>query len=190
MKSQIIKLVALITLLSGNFAISAQNNRTSSAFAIDKNIISFEVANLVDKVITEHPSQNNYRTPEGISPHFWTIKLIMAEGTDVTSLSPTITLAPGASITSRHAAIQDFSKQVDYTVIAEDGSTVTYTFLACTQEKTRAWSATFQSKPESGGTVDDIYNIDDTWFCKAYPNSPMFYFSHWEVFIYSNSATY
>ena len=51
MKSQIIKLVALIALLAGGFTISAQNNKTSSAFAIDKNIISFEVANFVDKFI-------------------------------------------------------------------------------------------------------------------------------------------
>jgi len=50
----------------------------------------------------------------------------MAEGTDVSSLSPVITLAPGATITSKHAGVQDFSQQVEYTVICEDGSTVTY----------------------------------------------------------------
>jgi len=100
MKSIIIKLVALIVLLAGGFSISAQNNRTSSAFAIDKNIISFDVANLVDKFICEYPPEPGWGSPEGFSPHIWTITLFMAEGTDITSLSPIITLAPGAAIKS------------------------------------------------------------------------------------------
>ena len=48
MKSQIFKSVVLIALFAGRLSISAQNNRTSSAFAIDKNITSFEVVDLVD----------------------------------------------------------------------------------------------------------------------------------------------
>ena len=47
MKLQTLKLLALIALLAGGFSISAQNNKTSTAFAIDKNITSFELANLV-----------------------------------------------------------------------------------------------------------------------------------------------
>ena len=54
MNTNIIKHLALIALLlAGGLTISAQNNRTSSAFAIDKNITSFEVANLFDKFICE-----------------------------------------------------------------------------------------------------------------------------------------
>jgi len=60
----------------------------------------------------------------------------MAECTDVISLAPIITLAPGAkiksiepsapgvSISPGHADVLDFSHQVEYTVIAEDGSIV------------------------------------------------------------------
>ena len=127
MKQQTIKLVALIALLTaGKFSSSAQNNdgsslsltnnpvQSSTVFAIDKNIISFEVANLVDKIIYEYaPSPNYGGIPEAWSPHEWSITLIMAEGTDITSLTPVITLAPGATITSKHDRVQDFSKQVE-----------------------------------------------------------------------------
>ena len=100
MKTQILKLVALIVLLTaGGFASSAQNNgsalfsanhpaSSSTAFAIDKNIISVEISNLVDIHIIEYAPYPNYGGfPEGWSPHYWTIHFIMAEGTDVT-LSP------------------------------------------------------------------------------------------------------
>ena len=126
--------------MAGDFSISAQNNKTSSAFAIDKNIISFEVANLVDIIICEHLPTPNYGGPNAFSPHIWTIGLILAEDVDVTRLNPIITLAPGAkilsietsapgvSISQENKGSMDFSHQVDYIVIAEDGSTVTYKF--------------------------------------------------------------
>ena len=116
MKSKIFTIVALIALLTaGGFSSSAQNEgsalsstndpvSSSTAFAIDKNMIAFEVANLVDKIIYEYASHPNYGgVPEAWSPHYWSIHLIMAEGTDVTALSPIITLAPGATLTSNHA---------------------------------------------------------------------------------------
>ena len=118
MKSRIFTIVALIALLTvGGFSSSAQNDESvlssandsgssSTSFAINKNITSFEVDNLVDKVIFEYaPYQNYGGDPEAWSPHYWTIHLIMAEGTDVTALTPIITLAPGATITSRHASV-------------------------------------------------------------------------------------
>jgi len=149
-----IKFVAYTVLLMGSFSLSAQNIKTGSAFAIDKNITSFEVANLVDKVIYEHVSQPGYGGPNAFSPHYWRITLIMEEGTDVTSLAPIITLAPGATITSKHTRVQDFSRQVEYTVIAEDGSTVTYKFLAYAQEQTRASQSIYiYCDPYNGGST-------------------------------------
>ena len=92
MKPNIIKHIALIALiLVGGLSISAQNNRTSTAFAIDKNIISFEVANLIDKFICEYPPEPGWGSPEDFSSHIWIIKLFMAEGTDIKSLTPIIT---------------------------------------------------------------------------------------------------
>ena len=189
MKSKTIKLVALIALLTGGFSISAQDIKTSSAFAIDKNIISFEVANLVDKVIYEHPSTPNYGGPNAFSPHSWTIVLIMAEGTDVTSLTPIITLASGVTITSNHAAVQDFSQQVDYTVIDENGSTVTYNFLAHAQEKTRIiCGVDISYDPSKGGGTTfpsagiHFYDENTLFTCTAIPNTPSYQFDKWEAY--------
>ena len=65
MKLQTIKLVVFIAIfIAGSFSSMAQNDgsdlsssinpvSSSTAFAIDKNIISFEVENLVDKIIYE-----------------------------------------------------------------------------------------------------------------------------------------
>jgi hypothetical protein len=76
MKSHIIKLIAIIAIfIIGGFVSSAQNNETalssdnspvssSTAFAIDKNIISVDVNNLVDKVIHEYAPYPNPDKPE------------------------------------------------------------------------------------------------------------------------------
>jgi len=127
MKLQFLKFIALIALFTaGGFSSLAQNNgstlssdnnpfSSATAFAIDKNIISVEISNLVDAQTLEFAPYSNYGgIPELWSPHYWIITLIMAEGTDVTSLAPIITLAPGATITSQHAGVQDFSQQVEY----------------------------------------------------------------------------
>ena len=124
----------------------------SSYFKIDDNIISFAVPNLVGTRVTEIPSEPGWGSPEGFSPHIWAIKLIMAEGTNVTSLSPIITLVSGATITRIEWIINNevppkpdfyatidvdytgiakvdvinFKYQVGFTVLAPDGSTVNY----------------------------------------------------------------
>ena len=196
MKSQIFKLIAFIALLTiGGFSSTAQNNgsalssinnpvSSSTAFTIDKNIISFAVDKLVDKIIYEHAPYPNYGGfPEAWSPHEWSITLIMAEGTDVTSLAPIITLSPCATITSKHANVQDFSQQVVYTVICDDGSTVTYSFLAYVQNNTRAqgWITIYCSPINGGYTSPSGTSFhDDTYLfcCTAYPNSS-YSFGYW-----------
>ena len=196
MKSQIIKFVALLALLAGGLSISAQNNRTSSAFAIDKNIISFDVANLVDKRICEYLPEPGWGSPEGFSPHMLTITLFMAEGTDITSLAPIIKLAPGATIKSietsapgvtispEHKGALDFSHQVDYIIITEDGSIVKYKFLATAEGKTRGYTVRISTDPASGGGTTSptgTINNTDYIFVSALPNSPSYGFDKWLV---------
>ena len=192
MKSQILKLTTLIVLLTaGGFSSTAQNNESlvpsSTAFAIDKNIISVEISNLVDTHMLEHAPYPDYGGggPNVWSPHFWTIKMFMAEGIDVTSLAPIINLAPGAAITSQHARVQDFSQPVEYTVICEDGSTVTYFFSAYT-ENTRAQGTVFVEclPPNSGITVPggaQNYNDNNPFSCGAMANAGFSSFERWYV---------
>ena len=173
MKLQMFKIVALVALFMGWFSCTSNSDDSqgyrfqwdgslqreefrpinagtkSSSFAIDSNIVSFAVPYLVGTTANEHLPRPGWGSPESFSPHFWTIALIMAKRTNVTKLSPVITLAPGATLTWIHHTIGaqnfseqvdytgiakvgalDFSKQVAFTVIAPDGSTVSYNFMA------------------------------------------------------------
>jgi len=157
MKLQMLKLVAIVALLT--VSVSCRNDhsdcgcpeganevinsgKASSFFAIDNNIISFAVPYVVCTFSHESfwlPPEYNY------AAHFWTITLLMSEGTDATKLAPIITLAPGARINYIYTDAQginyvdyteiakitatDFSKQVEIQVIATDGSTVEYDFM-------------------------------------------------------------
>ena len=56
-----------------------------------------------------------------------TITATMPNGTNITALSPSITISSKATISPLPGQSQDFSKNVIYTVKAEDGSTQTYT---------------------------------------------------------------
>jgi eukaryotic-like serine/threonine-protein kinase len=55
-----------------------------------------------------------------------TISATLPAGTDATKLVPTVTLSPKASVSPASGVAQDFSKEVSYTVTAEDGGTVVY----------------------------------------------------------------
>jgi len=146
MKLQIFKLVALLALLTVWFSCTSDSNEprmyrfqwdsseqqekfrpinlgeASSYFTIDSNVISFAVPYLAGTIAWEHPSEPNWGGSDSFSPHFWTINLILAEGIDVSSLTPVITLAPGVTMTQIHDDSDGYTvKQVDYTGIVEAG---------------------------------------------------------------------
>jgi hypothetical protein len=52
-----------------------------------------------------------------------TVDIIMPLGTNLTSLTPTITISTGASISPLSGAVQNFTSSVSYTVTANDGIT-------------------------------------------------------------------
>ncbi len=72
-----------------------------------------------------------------------TIAIEVAAGTDVSSLSPTITVSAAASISPSSEAVQDFTNAVVYTVTAEDGST-------------QAWTVTITIEGETTTGVADL----------------------------------
>ena len=95
------KFAAIALLLAGGFACTNDGNTNDDNLvsikiqdrftgAFDPNIVSFALPGIVEVICHESPPYPDYGSG-GInvwSPHFWTIKLIMAEGTDVTSLAP------------------------------------------------------------------------------------------------------
>lgn len=58
----------------------------------------------------------------------------LPEDTNLTTLTPTITFSKGATVTPNSGVAQDFSKEVSYTVTAEDKSTKIYKVLVTTEK--------------------------------------------------------
>ena len=80
----------------------------------EKAILSFYV-DTIEGIIRENPN---------------TVTLNFAEGTDVTHLTPTITISTYATIEPASGVAQDFTNPVYYTVTAMDGSTAQYEVTA------------------------------------------------------------
>ena len=79
-----------------------------------------------------------------------TINVEVVNSTDVTDLTPTITISNGATIAPENGVSQDFSSSVTYTVTAEDGTT------------TQDWEVTV--------TVKAALGLDQATEMSIYPN--------------------
>ena len=139
MKTQIIRLIILIALLTaGGFSCTKDknpevDNMVSIRFqcyvtdAVDPNIVSFALPGIVDATCLESlPYPVDEGNPNVLSPHWWSIHLVLTKGTDRTKLTPIISLAPGAKITPESGIMHDFTDGLEWTLIAPDGSTVRY----------------------------------------------------------------
>ena len=88
-----------------------------------------------------------------------TIKVTVPSGTSVTSLTPTITVSAGASVSPVSGAAQNFTSPVTYTVTAEDGVTqaaYTVTVTVAPSALTNTGDiATYLSTVSGGNTADD-----------------------------------
>lgn len=91
------------------------SNTATTAQGSDKSITSFTLSGLtpeVDGVI----DYDNYK-----------INLNVPSGTDLTNLTPTISIPADATVSPLSGVSQDFTDSVTYTVTAQDGSTQSYT---------------------------------------------------------------
>ncbi|MDR0566720.1 MAG: DUF5018 domain-containing protein, partial [Prevotellaceae bacterium] len=95
-----------------------------------------------------------------------TITVVYPTGTDLTALTPTITLSPGATVSPESGVAQDFSVEggVKYTVTAQDGTVKEYTATATT---TAALSSACDVTSFSVG--DKTWTIDGTNITVEYP---------------------
>ena len=103
---------------TATFTVTATNSTGSASkeFSIliaaksaEKRILSFAVPNGTSRIIGTQ------------------IEVTVPHGTDITSLTPAITVSEGASVFPASGVAQNFSVPVVYTVTAEDGSQQTYT---------------------------------------------------------------
>jgi outer membrane protein assembly factor BamB len=111
-----IKLIFYLTFaLAVTMASCSKDDPAPSTQSVSKEIKSFVLGTL------------NPAVTATIDASAKTIKAELPAGTDLTKLSPTITLAEKATVSPATGIVQDFSKPVTYTVTAEDGSTQVYT---------------------------------------------------------------
>ncbi|MFC4602063.1 DUF5018 domain-containing protein, partial [Cohnella hongkongensis] len=85
-----------------------------------------------------------------------TITITVPYGTDVTSLTPTITHT-GANISPNSGAAQNFTNPVTYTVTAADGSTQNYTVtINVAASPAKAITAFSFATPSAAGTINEV----------------------------------
>ena len=102
------------------------------------------------------------------------ISLTLPSGTDITALVPTIIISDKASISPASGIAQDFTKAVNYTVTAEDGSVQVYKVTVLLQSWfTEAMAATLIENATYASTYGVIGQINSTyhtyWTAVSYP---------------------
>ena len=137
MKSQTVKLIALIALLTGSFSCTKDGNTNDDKMVsikilnhsceADPYIVSFALPGIIEARCYDQPPYRSYGGfPEVWGPNDWSIHLVMEKGTDRTILAPKITLAPGATITPESGTVLDFTKHIEWILKTPDGTTVKY----------------------------------------------------------------
>jgi len=71
-----------------------------------------------------------------IDSNSYTVNLVVPGGTDVTTLTPTITVSDSATVVPNSGVTEDFTNPVVYTVTAQDGSIQDYTVTVTAQTTT------------------------------------------------------
>ncbi len=102
---------------------------TEGAARTDKDIVSFDLADQTGSA-TINTAQK-------------TVQIEVQFGTDLSKLSPSITVSGGASIAPESDIEKDFSSSVTYTVTAEDGSTQDWTVSVSVADNTENEILTF-----------------------------------------------
>lgn len=109
----------------------------------EKEIKEFKFTSLQPEVLGRINTSNNK------------ITFVVKPGTDVTALTPTITLSKWAKVKPMSGLPQDFSKPIVYTVTAEDGTTKAYT-VSIISDENKILSYKFTSfTPEVVGVIDE-----------------------------------
>jgi len=139
MKLQIIKIVTILAILiAGGFSCSKEGDADDNKLVtfkiqdfggeVDPYTVSFALPGIFDARCFNGglPYHSSIGFPESLNPKDWTIHLAMKKGTNKKKLAPIITLAPGSTITPKSGTVLDFSKNIEWTLQASDGSTVNY----------------------------------------------------------------
>ena len=98
-----------------NSVVAKPSLKTATVKSSEKSITSFSFFELGSKV------------GEVIDGAKHTVILVVPHGTNVTSLTPTISTSDFSAVSPDSGIVQNFTKPIIYTVTAQDGSTQSYT---------------------------------------------------------------
>ncbi len=102
------------------YTVTAEDGTTNQAWTVTVTVGTVQLNNETDILSFSLPQQTDDAT---INTAQHTVQIQVATGTDVTSLTPSLTLSEGATSDPASGATADFTEPVVYTVTAEDGST-------------------------------------------------------------------
>ncbi len=118
----------------------------------EKNILTFELAEQTSEAVIDNSV-----------PDFPAVECEVLNSADITSLTPTITVSPYATINPNSETTQDFTNAVIYTVTAEDGSTKEWIVIVTqATANTDALITRFEFEGEKDGTTAVIDNDNFT----------------------------
>jgi hypothetical protein len=100
-------------------------------------------------------------TPYSATISGTTISAQLPADTSLTTLTPTISISKGATISPNTGIAQDFSKEVSYTVTAENKSTKTYKVMVTKKEKDDGKDDDNDGKDDDNKGKDDDNNGND-----------------------------
>jgi len=117
----------------------------------EKAILSVKVPNCcyVDNTLVVDIDQNNR-----------VVYIGMDSWQNIAAIEPQITVSPKATISPRSGIQQNFNNPVNYTVTAEDGSTVTYKIIVTQVSGGQAYQ---EASFSSGGSADNLHHDARFW---------------------------
>ncbi len=121
------------------YTVTAQDGITTKTWTVT---VTIQANNQAEILTFDIPSQVS-STIDGLGA---TVDIVMPFGTNVTNLTPSITLSQGATVSPVSGIVQNFTSPVNYVVTAEDGVT------------TKNWTVNVSVQP--GSSAAEIITFD------------------------------
>lgn len=139
-----------------SYTVIAEDRLTKQDWTVNVNEAPNSFADILDFVLEE---QKGWSV---IDPVNFTVDIYVPVGTDVTALSPVLTLSTGATSNPASGEKKDFSNPVIYTVEAEDGIIAQDWIVRVYEEETTPIIKYDNNEKKSGIYSTDIDNIQIT----------------------------
>ena len=147
-----------------NAQFSVASDCVASSNSSEKNIITFTIPSQVGNSIIDTTAA--------------TVSVVMPYGSNLASVTPTITVSPSATVNPASGIVENFSSPVTYTVTAQDASTKTYT-VTVTQQQQQITTGTAAARAAALGKGMNlsVWLENEYWFnsTTTYPDTSRFH---------------